>query len=140
MLSTREHSIPPHGGALPGARLLFAARSWSAFFLLTPLYGCQWFRRNDFSRASITPHSPIRRGKRERERANERGGRLEEEVGRLAGVVTTPPFSSCTLRLSGHPVVPLRPFWVFFRLPPTPEAFHTQFPQPHNHCCRHDSG
>jgi len=80
--STASCHIAPRGGAAAATRLLFAARSWSVFFLVvTPLYGCQWFRRDDFSRASITPHSPIRRGKREM-----------REVRRLAGVVTIPPF------------------------------------------------
>ena len=79
--NTASCHIAPRGCAVAAARLLFAARSWSVFFLLvTPLYGCQWFRRDDFSRASITPHSPIRRGKREM-----------REVRRLAGVVTIPP-------------------------------------------------
>lgn len=74
-----------------------------------------------------------------RVRENERrGGGLEEEAGRLAGVVTTPPFFLLPYAPVSRPAVPLRPFWVFFRLFPTPEAFHTH--TSHNHCSSRDGG
>jgi hypothetical protein len=106
------------------ARLFLRPLLWSAFFLLvTPnqpsLYGCQWFRRDDFSRASITPHSPIRRGKRE-----------VREVGRGSRKVGGGSYNSGLFALGLCACLAIQrflcvPFGCSSGQPPPPKAFHT---------------
>lgn len=74
VLYTRKHTIlshcllrPSQGAALAAARPppFCGTELVCVFPPCNQLYGCRRLRRDDFSRASITPHSPIRRGKRE---------------------------------------------------------------------------